>query len=96
MPALAFDLYFGSQPAASGIIMTRIAGIALVGFGIACFPQGGRQGFVGMLSFSVLITVYLIIMGISGSAGILLWPGVAVHALLSIALIICTRLEKTA
>jgi len=49
-----------------------------------------------MLSFSVLITVYLIIMGISGSAGILLWPGVAVHALLSIALIICTRLEKTA
>ena len=49
-----------------------------------------------MLAFSVLITVYLIMMGISGSAGILLWPGVAVHALLPIALIICARLDKTA
>ena len=49
-----------------------------------------------MLAFSVLITVYLVVMGISGTAGILLWPGVAVHALLSIALIICARLEKTA
>ncbi|HEX3457345.1 MAG TPA: hypothetical protein VHR97_05270 [Candidatus Baltobacteraceae bacterium] len=91
---MAFDLYFGSQPAASGILMTRVAGIALVSFGIACYPQGARQGFVGMLAFSVLITVYLIAMGVSGSAGILLWPGVAVHVLLSLSLIICARLEK--
>ena len=90
MPGLVIGLLFGNEPVASAVIMARVAGIALVGLGVACYP-GTQQGFYGMLSYSVLVMVYLIIVGIGGAAGVLLWPAVGVHALLSVALIVAAR-----
>jgi hypothetical protein len=92
-PGFAYDLLFGSQAAASGIIMTRVAGVALIGLGVACFPPGTTRAFYGMLGYNILVMLYLIAVGIGGSAGVLLWPGVAFHALMSVSLIASARLK---
>lgn len=90
-PGLALGLLFGIESVASTVIITRVAGIALVGLGIACYPGGSRQGLYGLLTYSVLVMLYLIVVGIGGSAGVLLWPAVVIHALLSAALIVAAR-----
>ena len=64
--------------------VARVAGIALVGLGLACWPGPPR---IGMLTYSVAVTLYLAYLGLTGAAtGVLLWPAVALHALLSVAL----------
>ena len=94
-PALALGLFFRIEPLAGTLIMARVAGIALVGFGVACYPRGPQQGRYGLLVYSVLIMLYLIDVGITGSAGVLLWPAVVVHALLSVFLIVAPRGQPT-
>jgi hypothetical protein len=91
VPGLGLALLFGSEPVASAVTITRVAGIALVGLGVACYPRGARQGLYGLLTYSVLVMLYLIAVGIGGAAGALLWPAVVVHAGLSTFLIIAAR-----
>ncbi len=95
LPGLGLSLLFGSEPLASAVIMTRVAGIALVSLGVACYPQGARQGLYAMLTYSILVMLYLIAVGIRGTAGIVLWPAVVVHAFLSASLIIAARKRGT-
>jgi len=90
-PGLALALFFGMESVASTVIMTRIAGIALVGLGVACYPGGAQQPRFGLLVYSVLVMLYLIAVGVGGAAGVLLWPGVVIHALLSVLLIVLAR-----
>lgn len=72
----------GAELSGVAIPVARVAGIALIALGIACWP--GRTGLGGMLTYSVLVTVYLAYVGLAAaSAGILLWPAVALHAILS-------------
>ena len=87
-PGLALSLLFGSEQVAAAVIVTRVAGIALLGLGIACYPAGPRQPLYGLVMYSLLVMVYLIAVGIGGSAGVLLWPAVAAHALLSALLLV--------
>lgn len=68
--------------AAAGIVIGRVAGIALIGLGIACWPGAGALR--GMLVYSALATIYLVIVGFGGKwVGPLLWPAVVVHAALT-------------
>lgn len=90
-PGLALVLFFGSEPVASAVIMTRILGTAVIGLGVACYPRGPRQGLYGFLTYSFLVVLYLIAVGISGAAGMLLWLAVVVHTLLSALLIVAAR-----
>jgi len=90
-PGLAFALFFAVEPVASAVMMARIAGIALVGLGIACYPRGPQPSPYGLLAYSTLVMLYLIDLGIGGVAGVLLWPAVVIHALLSAALIVAAR-----
>lgn len=90
-PSLALALFLGIEPVASTVMMARIAGIALVGLGIACYPRGSQQNPYGLLAYSTFVMLYLIDLGITGMAGLLLWPAVVVHALLSAALIVAAR-----
>ncbi len=86
-PAIVIQVLFGSGITGAGIVMSRIAGISLIAFGIACWPGSG-QAFYGMLTYSILATVYLVYLGIGGVlVGILLWPAVAAHLILSVLLI---------
>ena len=81
-------LLFATEIIGLGVIMSRLAGIALIGFGIACWPgTDTRQASYGMVTYSVLAMLYLILIGVRGeSVGLLLWPAVAAHALLTVLL----------
>jgi hypothetical protein len=92
-PAIVVQLLFGTEIAGAGMVMSRIAGIALIALGIACWPGRAMRGRAaaapgGMLAYSLLATLYLAYLGLGGEwAGTLLWLAVAVHAVLTILLV---------
>jgi hypothetical protein len=66
----------------SGVTATvaRVAGLALVGLGVACW---GRPA-LGMLIYSAAVGLYLASLGLTkGATGVLLWPVVALHVVLA-------------
>jgi hypothetical protein len=80
-PAIVVRLLFGETIAGAGVAMSRIAGVSLIALGLACWPgRATDRAFCGMLTYSGAVTLYLVITGIGGEAGILLWPAVLVHA----------------
>jgi hypothetical protein len=86
-PSLVVRLLFGVEIAGAGVLMSRIAGIALIALGSACWPRrdAGGRALQGMLSYSLLATLYLGYLGIGGEwVGWLLWPAVVVHAVVTI------------
>ena len=84
-PTLVGQLLLGAELAGVAIPVARVAGIALIALGIACWP--GCTALCGMLTYSALATVYLARLGIGGEwVGKLLWPAVAVHAVLTVLL----------
>ena len=88
-PPIVVRLLLGSEIAGVGIVIARIAGISLIALGIACWPGSmRRRALYGMLVYSTLAMVYLAYVGLTGGRGILLWPAVAVHAVLSILLVL--------
>lgn len=84
-PPIVTRLLFGADVRGAGMVMSRIAGIALIGLGVACWrgrEAGGLNSpvMLAMLTYSLLTTIYLVYLGIVGRmAGILLWPAVAAH-----------------
>ena len=87
-PSIVVRLLFGAELSGAGSIMSRIAGIALIGLGVSCWPGSAVfQPLNGMLTYSTLAMVYLIVVGVRGEeVGLLLWPAVAAHAILVILL----------
>jgi hypothetical protein len=75
----------------TGIAMTvaRVAGIALIALGFGCWPGTPLRA---MLGYSAAITLYLAYLGFTGGAsGILLWPAVGLHVVLTAILIRASR-----
>jgi hypothetical protein len=87
LPSTVVRLLFGAETAGMGSIVSRIAGISLIALGLACWPgreAGGLAPLMGMLTYSLLAALYLAYLGIVGEwVGILLWPAVGLHAVLS-------------
>jgi hypothetical protein len=87
-PSIVVRLLFAAEIGGAGVSMSRLAGIALLGLGVACWPgHSAAQPLGGMLTYSALAMLYLIFFGVRGGAvGLLLWPGVVVHAILIVLL----------
>lgn len=83
-PSIVVRLLFNAEIAGAGANMSCLAGIALIGLGVACWPSTDtRRAFYGMVSYSVLAMLYLLYVRVRGEGvGPLLWPGVVVHAIL--------------
>jgi len=96
-PPIVTRLLFAGDVAGAGLFMSRIAGISLIGLGVACWPSNNpRQTSFGMLTYSTLAMLYLMVLGIGGPSGVLLWPGVVVHAVVAVLLLrACTVEGKT-
>jgi hypothetical protein len=94
-PPIVVRLLFNAEIVGAGAIMSRLAGIVLIGLGAACWPSTDtRRAFQGMVTYSVLAMLFLIYIGVRGEGlGLLLWPAVAVHAIL-IALLGGARLKQ--
>src|SRR5437867_1386654 len=84
-PPIVIRLLFGAEIAGAGMVISRIAGIALIALGVACWP--GRTTLCGMLTYSALSAAYLAYVGIRGDWSVpLLWPAVVLHAALALLL----------
>jgi hypothetical protein len=84
VPSSVGQLLLGVEFAGIAVPVARVAGIALIGLGVACWPG---PPVVGMLTYSVLVTLYLAYLGIAGGlGGVLLWPAVALHLILTVLL----------
>jgi hypothetical protein len=94
-PSIIVHLLFDAEIAGAGVIMSRLAGIALIGLGAACWPGADtRRALLGMVTYSVLAMLFLIYIGVRGEGvGLLLWPAVVAHAIL-IALLGGARLKQ--
>jgi hypothetical protein len=87
-PPILVRLLFDSEIAGVGVLVSRFAGISLIALAVACWPDRNTlRPFFGMLTYNLLVTLYLVYVGISGDVGILLWPVAAVHAGLSVLLV---------
>jgi hypothetical protein len=89
---------FGATPEGIGDPWARFAGVALIGLGIACLPskfEGTRQGAVrGLLVFNIGATIFFAWVAVATTfRGVMLWPVVILHAVISIALALSLRHE---
>ena len=57
VPSLVGQLLLGEQLTGVGLPVARVTGIALIALGIACWPGPPVEG---MLTYSPLVTVYLV------------------------------------
>ena len=87
-PSIIVRLLFDAEIVAAGVIMSRLAGIALIGLGAACWPgTDTRRAFQAMLTYSALAMLFLIYIGVRAEGvGLLLWPAVVAHAILIVLL----------
>jgi hypothetical protein len=81
VPSFVGRLLFNEALTGTGILVGRIAGIALIGLGVACWPG---PPVAGMLIYSAVVALYLAYVGFAGgSTGILLWPATALQLVLT-------------
>jgi hypothetical protein len=83
VPSLVGRLLLGEEVVGITATVARVAGIALIALGIACWPGPPR---VGMLTYSAAVTVFLAYVGLTDGSGLLLWPAVVLHVVLTVLL----------
>ena len=84
VPSLVGELLLGEALTGTAIAVARVSGTALIALAVACWRN---SPLLGMLTYSVVVTLYLAYLGLAdGFTGVLLWPAIVVHALLSILL----------
>jgi hypothetical protein len=91
-PALVIALLVGESKSTEGMQLGRLAGVALIALGLACWPsrpgvESAAPAFRGLLFYNVLVALYLAYLGTLGHlSGLLLWPGVALHFVVALCL----------
>jgi hypothetical protein len=96
-PRIVIALLIGGDEPLRAMPLARVAGIAVLALGVACWPSGqhtdrASPAFRAMLTYNVLIALYLAYMFTAGHlGGVLLWPAVALHTVLAILLVFSTR-----
>ena len=84
VPSFVSRLLFAGGLTGAGIVFGRIAGVALIALGVACWPG---PPMAGMLVYSAVAALYLAFVGFAGGlTGILLWPAVVLHVLFTVIL----------
>ena len=91
-PSVVGRLLLGDDLTGIAVPVARVAGIALIGLGIACWPG---PPLIGMLTYSALVTLYLAYLGFAeGMTGDLLWPAVILHLILTALLMLAATVDR--
>jgi hypothetical protein len=89
-PGLVAPLLFGADVAGAGVAYGRLLGMTLLALVIACWPRADavpRPALHAVLAYNLLAALYLAWLGVAHRpTGILLWPAVAEHALVTLLL----------
>jgi len=99
-PAIVAALLLGAEISGVGTLLGRCFGIALLALGLACWPsrqraESGSPAVRAMLTYNALIALYLTYLGTVGHiGGLLLWPGVVLHAVVALLLVWMWRNER--
>ena len=94
VPSLVGRFLLGEELTGIAIPVARVAGIALIALGIACWPG---PPLLGMLAYSAVVALYLAYLGfVGGFTGVFLWPAVALHIILTVLLIAASARERKA
>jgi hypothetical protein len=97
-PAVLQELLLGLKGASpDAMVVTRIAGAALLAIGVSCWlGRSERQGrgqialLAGVLIYDALVAGILGYAGLAlGLVGVALWPGVALHGVLAVWCAVC-------
>jgi hypothetical protein len=85
VPSFVGRLLLGEELTGAAVAVARVAGIALIALGVACWPG---KAVIGMLCYSAAVALYLAYGGLAGTfGGVLLWPAVVLHVILAALLI---------
>jgi hypothetical protein len=91
-PSLFARLVFDAEFSGAGQALGRLAAFALLALALTTWPTSRPTSYLAssvraLLIYNVLATIYLVYVGIGGElTGILLWPAVALHAILAVLL----------
>jgi hypothetical protein len=92
VPSPVGQLLLGAELTGVAMVMARVTGIALIALGVACWPG---TPLVGMLTYNAAVTLYLAYIGFCGGlTGILLWPAVVLHAIMTALLLRALPCDK--
>ncbi len=86
VPSVVCRQLLGAEPEGLALQLARVAGIAILSLGIACWPgrTSSRAALTAMTLYSVLVCGLLAMLGVQGQwIGPLLWPAVAGHVLIA-------------
>ena len=92
MPVLVIRLLLGAEISGVAIPLGRVAGVALLGLGVACWlargdtrSHAGRGLVIAMLVYNVGAVLILGAAGIQlPTPGIALWPAVILHSVMAV------------
>jgi hypothetical protein len=99
-PRFVVALLVGPNAPVEEIPMGRFPGIAIFALGLACWPsrehtEGSSPVFRGMLVYNVLIALFLVyLFKVGHLGGVLLWPGVALHAVVALLMVWTWRSKR--
>ena len=91
-PQIITRLLLGMEISGAAIALGRVAGVGLLSLGLAGWPGTNAAGDStrscrAMLTYNLLVTLYLLYLGIRGElVGSLLWPAAVLHAILTVLL----------
>ncbi len=84
-PTVVGHLLLGEAMTAMAVLVARVAGLALVGLGMAFWPG---PPIVGMIAYSTGVAILLSWFWLRGEAsGLLLWPAVMLHVILAVVML---------
>ncbi len=96
-PSVVVALLLGADVSGVGALLGRCFGIALTALGLACWPSHGSSlpAFRSMWIYNALIALFLAYLGtVERLGGLLLWPVVALHAVVALLLVWSWRRER--
>ena len=99
LPAFVVTSLLAPVTSALIIPVARVAGIALIALGLACWAGWNRMAdgaFRALLTYNLLVATYLAFLGtVEHIGGLLLWPTVALHAVVTALLLFFWKAETS-
>lgn len=87
-PGLLGNLLLGIAGTEQTHLFARFFGVALIALGIACWPRPQSIAAVRSMQFyNGVVALYLAYVGVFVSSGLLLWPAVVFHAVMTVLLL---------
>ena len=89
MPAVVMSLLFSSPTTDSGVKLTQLYGLALIGLGVTCWGSPcttpARRGLLVYNCSAAILLLHLALQTLSGGAAV--WAGAVIHVVLGVLMV---------